>query len=300
MISNIPWPNGARCAVAITLDMDADSLVHLAYPKDSYKKVSTISYLQYGPEVAIPRILETYRRYDIRQSFFIPAWCMQTYPHVVEAILKGGHEIGHHGFVHENPNDCTREEEHDWLCRGIEVFERMTGNRPRGWRAPLYNASSDSMDLLIEEEFLYDASLMGDDNPYILKTTSGQLVEIPSHWGLDDWPPFVHNFDLDFAMPIQAPSVGFKGFREEFDAAWEDGGAFVAPWHPFVVGRRARWKQVEKLIDYMMEKGDIWFARMDEIAAHVEKVQSTIPNAFRTINFPTYTGPVDISSIHRG
>ena len=36
MIANpIPWPNGAKCAVAITFDMDADSLIHVARPDDS-------------------------------------------------------------------------------------------------------------------------------------------------------------------------------------------------------------------------------------------------------------------------
>ena len=42
-------------------------------------------------------------RFGLKQSFFIPAWCMEQYPDAVEAILKGGHEIGHHGYLHEDP-----------------------------------------------------------------------------------------------------------------------------------------------------------------------------------------------------
>jgi hypothetical protein len=39
-------------------------------------------------------------------------------------------------------------------------------------------------------------SITGDDVPYILQTDQGELVELPSHWGLDDWPQYVHNMDL--------------------------------------------------------------------------------------------------------
>ena len=45
---------------------------------------------RYGPTVAIPRILEDYRRLGIKQSFFIPGWCIETYPEAVEAILDAG------------------------------------------------------------------------------------------------------------------------------------------------------------------------------------------------------------------
>ena len=180
MIANpVPWPNGAKCAVAITFDMDAESLIHLEHPKDGHNRVSALSMLRYGPEVAVPRILETYRRYEIKQTFFIPAWCIEQYPRTVEAIVEAGHEVGHHGYIHENPQAASRDEEQYWLRRSIDVIERATGQRPRGWRAPLYNFSQHSADLLLEEGFVYDASLMGDDVPYVLTTPNGELIELP-------------------------------------------------------------------------------------------------------------------------
>ena len=59
-----------------------------AGPGRAPKLVSATSMLRYGPEVAIPRILETYRRLEIRQTFFIPAWCAETHPKAVEAIAS--------------------------------------------------------------------------------------------------------------------------------------------------------------------------------------------------------------------
>jgi len=293
MIENpIVWPNGARCAVSFTFDMDADSILHVAHPKDSATRVASISMLHYGPKVAIPRILETYRRFEIKQTFFIPAWCIEQYPEAIEAIVENGHEIAHHGYIHEHPNELTREEEAYWLDRGCDTIKRFTGQEPRGWRAPLYNMSEHSADLLIERGFSYDASLMGDDVPYLLRTNAGELVELPSSWALDDWPQYMHSIDLDFQMPIQSPQRAVEVFKAEFDAAWEYGGLFIPVWHPFLSGRLARWHEVSKLIEYMMQKGDVWFARMDEIAAHVQRSVRTGVYTPRIDSLPYYQGPV--------
>jgi len=273
--------------------MDADSILHLEH-KDAHRRISANSMLRYGPQVALPRILETYRKFDIRQTFFIPAWCIEQYPETIEAILTDDHEIAHHGYIHENPLDQSREEQLYWLQRSIEVIDKYTGKRPRGWRAPLYNFSSDSADLLVQEGFTYDASLMGDDVPYVIRTETGQLVELPSHWGLDDWPPYVHSLDLDYVMQIRAPSEAIRSFREEFDSAWEYGGLWVSVWHPFASGRLARWAEVEKLIEYMLEKGDVWFARMEDIAAHVGRCIDDGSYQPRVDNLPFYDSPVEV------
>lgn len=272
MIKNpVRWPDGKKCAVAFTFDMDTDSLIHLDHPDDGFRRVSGISMLRYGPEVAVPRIVDTYKQFGIQQTFFVPAWCIENYPAAVKAMVDGGHEVAHHGYLHENPLAGSREEEHYWLKRGIEIIVNATGQRPRGWRAPLYNFSNHSADLLIQEGFQYDASLMGDDVPYILKTDDGELVELPAHWGVDDWPQFVQSMDLDYMMPIKAASRGIEVFREEFDAMYEHGGLWIGVWHPFATGRLVRWCKVVELIEYMQGKGDVWLARMEDIARHVRQ-----------------------------
>lgn len=296
MIANpIPWPNGARCAASITFDMDADSLIHIAHPQDGHSRVAAISMLQYGPRVAIPRIVESYRQLGIRQTFFIPAWCIEAYPEAIEAILKGGHEIAHHGFLHEHPRELSDAEEAHWLDRGIEVIQRVTGQRPRGWRAPLYNFSHRSADLLAARGFAYDASLMGDDQPYLLQSAKGRLVELPSHWGLDDWPQYVQSMDLDYMMPIRAPGDGFRAFAEEFEAAYAHGGLWVPVVHPFATGRLARWQIVHRFIEQALARGGVWFAPMEEIAAHVQAVVASGAWVPRVDRLPYYTGPVRVA-----
>ncbi|MEH6626520.1 MAG: polysaccharide deacetylase [Motiliproteus sp.] len=295
MIYNpVPWPNGAKCAVSITFDMDADSFLHLHRPNDSYKRISTLSALKYGPNIGVRRILDTFRDLDLKQTFFIPAWCIEKYPTAVEGIIKDGHEIGHHGYIHEHPNEISAEEEASSLLRGIDIIERFTGKRPRGFRAPLYNFSDRTTDLLIEYDFIYDASLMGDDVPYVLKTNEGEIIELPTHWAVDDWPPYVHMSDINYSMPIRSPQEAISVFRSEFEAMYEHGGLLIAVWHPFVTGRLARWHETSKFIEEMRNKGDVWFATMEEIALHIKKVTSTGEFKPNVHDMPYYDGPVSL------
>lgn len=295
ILNPIPWPDGAKCAACVTFDMDADSLIHVAHPQDGHSRVSAISMLQYGPRVAVPRIVESYRQLGLRQTFFIPAWCIEQYPQAVEAILEGGHEIAHHGFLHEHPRELGDDEEAHWLDRGIEVIVRATGKPPRGWRAPLYNFSHRSADLLAERGFAYDASLMGDDQPYLLDCAKGRLVELPSHWGLDDWPQYVQSMDLDYMMPIRAPEQGLAPFVQEFEAAYAHGGLWVPVVHPFATGRLARWHHWHRFLESLMARGDVWFAPMEEIAAHVRRLVADGHWSPRIDRLPCYDAPVRVN-----
>jgi peptidoglycan-N-acetylglucosamine deacetylase len=272
--------------------MDADSILHLAHHASAHTRVAALSMLRYGPEVAVPRICELYRRFGMRQTFFLPAWCMERYPQAVETILKGGHEVAHHGYIHEHPNSMPLERERYWLERASDVIVRMTGQKPRGIRIPTYKFSVNTLDLLVEHGFEYDASLMGDDIPYLLSNGKGSVVEIPSHYGLDDFPHFMVSRDLSYIMAVKAASQALDLFREEFDAAWEYGGLWVAVWHPFLSGRLARCRMIAELIGYMHAKGQVWFAPLEEIAGHVRTVVREKRWTARVDNLPYYPGPI--------
>ncbi len=291
MISNpIPWPNGARCACVISFDMDADSLIHIARPSDSYDRLYPVSMGRYGPQVAVPRILETYRRLGIKQSFFIPGWCIETYPDAVESILAGGHEIGHHGYLHEDPIDAP--DQRRWFEKALAAHHKYCGGTPAGYRAPVYNINQEVVDLLIENGFRYDSSMMADDIPYSLKTAQGKLWEMPVHWGADDWPPFAHYAEIGYMMPVKAPSTGLASFWEEFDAAYAAGGFFMLIVHPFLTGRLARWRQVEAWLEETLNTKDVWFARLDQIADHLDNIVLSGTYRPRCEKLPYYNGPV--------
>ncbi len=292
MIKNpVPWPNGAQCACCISFDMDADSLIHIARPEDSFNRLYPISMGRYGPTVAVPRILDTYARFGIKQSFFIPGWCLEQYPETVEQILQGGHEIGHHGWIQEDPI-TTAGNQREFIEKALDAHRRICGSDPRGYRAPVYNVTQEVVDLLIEHNFRYDSSLMADDIPYLMKTSTGELLELPVHWGTDDWPPFAHYDEIGYMMPVRSPSAGLAGFWEEFEAQYEAGGFFMLIVHPFLTGRLARWRLVEKWLEETLANRNVWFAPLEEIAAHVQAVRQAGDYAPRVEQLPYFEGPV--------
>src|SRR5688572_1948608 len=181
MIENpIPWPDGMRCAVAFTFDMDGESLLHIYQGETAPNRIALTSMLRYGPEIAVPRLVNAFEVLELHQTFFIPGWCVEHYPRAIDLILKGGHEIAHHSWIHENPNKLSRDEEQDYLGRGIEAIVKATGQRPRGYRAPSYGFSRHTLGLLLDGGFSYDASLLGGDIPYLIAGKTGQLIELPS------------------------------------------------------------------------------------------------------------------------
>jgi len=288
MIKNpVPWPNNAKCAVSITFDVDTDSALHLTHLNKADTMVSVQSLLKYD-EIAIPRILDMYKNFGIKQTFFVPAWVIEKYPHTIEQIVNDGHEIGHHGYLHEHPNELSKEDEEYWLTRSIETIEKFTGEKPRGWRAPLYNFSKHSAELLVKHNFLYDTSLMADDVPYIIQSEKGEILELPTHWGVDDWLQFGHFTELNYKMPIKSATDGIQTFMDEFEAAYEYGGMFIPVWHPFITGRISRLRLVYKMIEEMQKRGDVWFAPMEEIAQHVQKCIDNGTYKPRKINMPYY------------
>ena len=293
MISNpIPWPNGARCAVSLTWDMDADSGLNWYNKERADQLIASQSMCRYGPRIAVPRLVEMGRRYGIKQTFFVPGWCIEKYPDPVGLMLEHGNEVSLHGYIHERPNELSKDDELYWLQRGHQAFIKFVGKRSRGWRAPSFAFSKHSLDYLLDEGIEYDSSLMGDDLPYVLRSGRRTLIELPTQWVNDDWPHYMYSRDFSHIMQISTPGRVLELFKSEFDAAWEFGALWVSVWHPFVSGRPARYKAVTELIEYMQRKGGVWFARLDEIADHARALIAEGKWTPRAESLPLYHSPI--------
>ena len=132
-----------------------------------------MSHQAYGPLVGVPRLLGMLERHRIRSTFFVPGYTAHRYPAVVKDIVAAGHEVAHHGYLHEQPTAVSPEEEAANLDRGLQALEEVAGVRPVGYRAPMWDLSWRSPALLAERGFLYDSSLMDADVPYELAVGPG-------------------------------------------------------------------------------------------------------------------------------
>lgn len=293
MISNpIPWPDHARCAVAITWDLDADSGLNYYHPTRADTLVASQTLTRYGPTIAVPRLVEIARRFEFKQTVFVPGWCIERYPAAIDVLAANGHELALHGYLHERPYEQSKEDEGYWLERGRAAYRRHLGTDPLGWRAPSFAFSKHSLRFLIDAGFVYDSSLMGDDIPYLLENGGSTLIELPTQWSLDDWPYYIYGREFQATTPITAPQRALEVFRSEFDAAWEYGGLWVSVWHPFLSGRPARLRAVIELLEYMRAKGGVWFATTGQIAQHVQSLIERKAWTPRVETLPAYESPL--------
>jgi peptidoglycan/xylan/chitin deacetylase (PgdA/CDA1 family) len=257
------WPNGARVAVCITFDVDNESIsgpLPVPYSRG-----------EYGALAAMPRILKLADKQHIPMSFFVPAMSFILHPELVEQIQQSKrHEIGIHGWVHENlPEAKDAAQEQELLTRAIAYLTKATGVRPVGYRAPSWEFTPHTLEQIQKAGFLYDSSMMARDDPYEINSNGKAtgLIELPISWILDDFPYFGQ---LDEGMLPDPETVYMKIYKEEFDVAYEERGLFVLTMHPHITGHRSRMVRLDQLISYMKTRRGVWFATTGEVAAYLK------------------------------
>ena len=254
-----------RCSVMLGFDVDGASSAINRNP-DSANLPSLMSMREYGPSVATPRILDLLERRGIPASFYIPGYVAETHEDLTREIHARGHEVAHHGYMHEPPATLSRTQEADVLDRGIEILERLTGERPRGYRSPSWELSEHSLELLADRGFLYDSSLMGDDVPYLVHVDERTIVEIPVQWELDDAPYFNYAPSLDMRPVMASPSHVYDVWSAAFEGAYHYGLAFILTMHPYIIGRPSRLRMLERLLDYIAGFDGVEFTRAADAA----------------------------------
>jgi peptidoglycan/xylan/chitin deacetylase (PgdA/CDA1 family) len=267
---SIEWKNGNKVAVCLSFDFDADISWRNILRRNNIDRDNPVvlSLGKYAPRAALPRILKMLEKHEIKTGFFVPGEVAEKYPQSVEDIYSKGHEIGHHGYSHKNPASCTPTEEREEFNKGTEILENITGKKTSGYRAPAADLSEETLDILAQNNQIYDSSMMSDDIPFIHQTNAGPIVELPWKWILDDWVHFGFNYfpKLEYQSGISSHRKVFEIWSDEFEAVYEEGLYYMLVMHPQLMGVPSRSKMLEKLIKQMKVKGDVWFATPAEIA----------------------------------
>lgn len=243
-------------------------------------------------EVGVPRLLDLFDKYGITATFFIPGHSIETFPKEMEMVVQAGHEVGAHGYSHENPLEMSPEQEEDVMKKSLELIEQLTGKKPNGYVAPWWEFSNVTAELLVKYGFKYDHSLMHDDfTPYFVRVgdtwtkidydkpaaewmkplVRGKetgLVEIPANWYLDDLPPMMF-------IKASPNSYGFANPRDigqqwidQFDWVYEnmDYAVFPMTIHPDVSGRPHVLKMHKRIIEHINKHDGVKWMTMNEIA----------------------------------
>ncbi|MBW4708394.1 polysaccharide deacetylase [Roseobacter sp. YSTF-M11] len=262
----VRWPGGARCAFALSFDCDHETF-ELGTGRAA---IGRVAWGEFGRRTGVPRILDTLSRHGVKASFFVPAVAGLIAPDALKPITDAGHEIGVHGWIHENTSLLTRDVEKDLMLRARDALHDMTGQQPVGHRAANWDLSAHTIDLVASLGFAYDSSMMADDSCYELMSDGlpTGLVEIPVDWVRDDAVYLLFN-RAPPTRPWTPPDAVFDIFRREFDGAHAEAGLCQLVMHPFVIGYRSRIWILDQLIQHARDKGDVWFPTHAELAAWV-------------------------------
>jgi peptidoglycan-N-acetylglucosamine deacetylase len=259
------WPDGARCAVALSFDPDHETLTL----RDGVSLPSLLSQGEYGARVGMPRILAMLERHRAPATFFVPAVSHLLHPDELRACLDGGHEIGVHGWIHEYTTRLDRKTEYDLMARSADLLEKEIGERPVGIRTPSWEYSANTLGVILELGLMYDSSLMADDEPYevLADGEPSGLIEIPVEFVRDD----LMYFGLDRptgVRPTPAPREFGQMLRDEFDLARAEGGLFQLTCHPHAIGHRSRIVVLDELLEYICSHDDVWLATHRDVATY--------------------------------
>ncbi len=254
----------------------------------------------FAGEVGVPRLVELFRRRRIRTTWFVPGHSLETFPDQMKAVVDAGHEIGAHGYSHENPVAMTPRQEEDVLIRSIELIEKISGRKPRGYVAPWWETSPVTAELLLKHGFRYDHSQGHHDfQPYYARVAESwtnvdyskparewmkpldrgravDLVEIVASWYLDDLPPMMFIKSAPNSHGFVSPRDVEQLWRDQFDWVYReyDFACFPISIHPDVSGRPQVLLMLERMIDYINQHEGVRWCTMEEIA---EEYRQRVP-----------------------
>src|SRR6201984_2235739 len=246
----------------------------------------------FAGEVGSLRLLKLFARLGIKTTWFIPGHSIETFPTEMKAVAGAGHEIGIHGYAHENPIAMTREQEMAVLDKCIELVTQLSGRRPTGYVAPWWEFSTVTNELLLERGIKYDHSLMHHDHqPYYVRVGDSwtkidyskqpaewmvplgrgretDLLEIPASWYLDDLPPMLFIKGAPNSHGFVNPHDIEQLWLDQFDLVYRemDYAVFAMTIHPHVSGRPARLLMPGAIIEHINKHDGVSWHTFDEIA----------------------------------
>ena len=265
------WPDNKRIAVMMAFDLDAETM-WTTHGDGSTAHMTNLSRGAYGPKQGVPRILDMLDSHQVKATFFIPGVVAEHYPEVVREIARRGHDIGFHGYLHEESTKTTYEQEDATMHRSEKIIYDLTGQKIAGHRAPGGVIHDYSLRLFLEHGYIYSSNWRDSDGPFLhqIDGKTVPLVELPKDSIFDDT---AYDFYTDAAPErygLKSPDEMFEIWKEEFDSLAVEGRMINFVLHPQFVGRASRVQMLSRLIGYMKSHG-AWLDTNRAVASLVLK-----------------------------
>ena len=211
------WPPNTQCAIALTFDLDAESVWIADDPANADRPVA-LSQGRYGPRVAVPLILHMLQEMELPATFFIPGKVAEDHRQTVQAIAEAGHELAVHGYTHVSPADLSPAEEEQSLIRARTILLEFS-DEVVGYRSPAWELSPHTLNILKKLDFAYSSNMMDDLRPY--KHADSPVIELPVHWALDDAAHFwfdANSWNKKISTPSEVREIWEGEFEESMNS----------------------------------------------------------------------------------
>src|SRR5436190_9161957 len=269
------WPNGARAALAFVISAEyyemqipANAFMPPNLPggfgRGPYPDFRVYSSRAYGSRVGIFRLFDAVDRYGVRPTVALDALTVKHCSRLVPHIVNRGYEIVGHG---ESVNrmissKMSEEEERDYILRTLDAIEKATGQRPLGWHGAEYGESFRTPRLLAELGLKYVLDWPNDEQPLTFSTGSGPIVSVPM---LIDFDDVYAQFHRKISPARWAQSIE-EGVATLLKQPPDAGRVLVVNLHPWLMGHGFRVGHLERVLEAITRRDDIWFATTGEIA----------------------------------
>lgn len=273
------WPNGKRLALLITLNLeyweltqDRDGLYFAGGPSINDRLLparvpdfNNYTWREYGHRIGIWRLYDVFDRAGVPASCTVNGIMCEERPQIVKAAASRGWELIAHNWIQTdnliNYRD-DRGKEREVIKRTVDVIEKCSGRRPRGWLSSSLRCTMNTPGILKELGLIYHTDFMNDEQPYLIRTDGGPIVSIPYTNEVNDIGIFTRrNFTATEA---------FEMLKDEFDElyrAGESSGRLMSVGlHPHIIGRAFRARAIREFLDYAKGFDGVWWTTHTEIA----------------------------------
>ena len=276
----VAWPHQARVALSFVLNYeeggercvlhgDKESEAFLSeiigvQPYPNVRHPSMESIYEYGSRAGVWRLLNLFEKSNVPLTIFAVAMAAQRHPGVIKHMHQAGHEICSHGYRWIDYQYMDIDEERQHMQQAISIFKDITGESPVGWYTG--RNSPNTRALVVENGgFLYDSDDYSDDLPFWNYQHGQPHLVIP--YTLD-------TNDMRFAtnQGFHNSEQFFQYLKDAFDVLYEEGATspkmLSIGMHCRLLGRPARFKAIQRFIEYTQQFDQVWYARRQDIARH--------------------------------
>lgn len=282
------WPNGAQLVISVSMQFETGGQLEGAespfsgnpLPKN-VPDLPADSWFRYGAKEGIYRMLDLWDRYNIKVTSHVVGEAAKKYPEVAKAIADRGHEVAAHGIAWSDQWNLSYKEETKFVKDGVDLVEKITGQRAVGYNANWLRRSVNTLKVLQDLDFLYHIDDVSHDEPFVTMVRNKKFVVMPY--------TLRNNDIVNIAGKNWSPDQFLAQLKAEFDQLYKEGATrrrmMSISLHDRIGGTPAMVKVMGDFIAYTQQFGGVEYMRKKDIALLIRDDPNTpVDNSERKYN----------------